>query len=287
MATKTVRILKGLYLGLMYAVFGTGIGLALIFVLPVLRLADKASGPNPERMQRVNRAGFGLWLRLLRLGGLVRTPRYRGAPPPGPCVVVANHPGLFDVLVLIRDIPRLSVLVKGALVRQLPLWRIFVSAGYVVAPKEETFGAVQTLSQAAEMIGRGYSFLIFPEGTRSPIGRMRRFKAGAFRLAGEAGVPILPVLIRNDPPFLPKEERWYYPPRRRCTIEMDLWEPIPPPETGRERELAAELEERYRRALGVGPAGERDADGERTRGGGLAAAHGGVGGAGSLGAIRS
>ena len=116
---------------------------------------------------------------------------------------------------------------------------------------------------AVERIRSGQKFLLFPEGTRSPKGGLLPFKPGAFRIAGMARVPIQPVLIRNMPPFLPKEDKWYFPPSPISSLEMEFWEPVGPPERGKEEELARELEHRYRSALGM----NRDAPEKRDAGG--------------------
>lgn len=248
---RLVRITKGIYMGLMYAIFGAAIWIEFIVVVPVLWLVEKLLGPNPLRMQQLNRFLFSIWLGLLSLGGLLHARRFRGQVPQGGFVVVANHPGLFDVLVLIREIPKLSVLVKGALIKELPLARILTSAGYVVVPEIGGFGGIETLKRGTEILRDGYRLMLFPEGTRSPKGELLPFKAGALKMAQRADVFILPVLIRNAPPFLPHEDKWYFPQFERSRLELEFWDPIPPPAPGKERAAALELENRYRQALGL------------------------------------
>ena len=103
----------------------------------------------------------------------------------------------------------------------------------------------------AEKIARGYKFMIFPEATRSPKGGLGGFNPGPFVLARLSNVPVQPLLIRNDPPFLPKGDKWYFPPSRTSTLEIEFWEPLAPPRAGEERRFAADLEARYRKALGL------------------------------------
>jgi 1-acyl-sn-glycerol-3-phosphate acyltransferase len=166
-------------------------------------------------------------------------------------VIVSNHPGLFDVLFLIRDIPRMSVMVKQSLARKLPLGPVFRSAGYVLSPDFGQRGPFQSLDEAIEKIDMGYKFMIFPEATRSPKGDLGRFNAGPFMLARLSNVPLQPLFVRNDPPFLPKEDKWYFPPSRVSTLEIEFWEPMAPPQAGQERAFARDLEARYREALGL------------------------------------
>jgi len=209
-------------------------------------------------MQRVTAVLFGLWLWLLHVCRLVTHVETRGAPHEGACVIVANHPSLFDVNYLIRDIPGLSVLVKRALVRTLPLGSIFRASGYILAPDAKEGSPLEALQEAVDVLRRGGKFLVFPEGGRSPKGELGAFRAGAFVIARKAGVPVQPVLIRCEPPFLPREDRWYYPPREMCVLTMDFWEPIAPPAEGGEREAVRALRRRYEKALGLAQ-GEEDA----------------------------
>jgi 1-acyl-sn-glycerol-3-phosphate acyltransferase len=243
--------MKGFFMGVLFGVFLLGIFLELLITLPVLWVLDRIRGPQHYRMQWTIRILVSLWLFLLRVCGLLKGGELKGKPFDGPCVIVSNHPGLFDVLFLIRDIPRMSVMVKQSLARKLPLGPVFRSAGYILSPDFEQRGPFQSLDEAVEKINMGYKFMIFPEATRSPKGDLGRFNAGPFMLARLSNVPLQPLFVRNDPPFLPKEDKWYFPPSRISTLEIEFWEPMAPPRAGQERESARDLEARYREALGL------------------------------------
>ena len=243
--------MKGLLMLALFGVFLLGIFFELLITLPVLWVLNRILGPQPYRMQWTIRILVSLWLFLLRGCGLLKARELKGKPFDGPCVIVSNHPGLFDVLFLIRDIPRMSVMVKQSLARKLPLGPVFRSAGYVLSPDFEQRGPFQSLDEAIEKIRMGFKFMIFPEATRSPKGDLGRFNAGPFMLARLSNVPLQPLFVRNDPPFLPKEDKWYFPPSRVSTLEIEFWEPIAPPQAGQERDFARDLEARYREALGL------------------------------------
>jgi 1-acyl-sn-glycerol-3-phosphate acyltransferase len=249
---SVIRAFKGLYMFVMFAVFGAVIWLEAILAVPWLFVIEKVRGPNPLRMQSLNRLLFAVWLKFLFFGGLLHAKPFRGTIPTGPFVVVANHPGLFDVLVLIRDIPNLTVLVKGSLVRRLPLSRILRASNYVVVSEQGGFSGMDTPHEAIEVIKSGYCVMLFPEGTRSPKNGLLHFRAGAFKISQRANVPVLPIMIKNTPPFLPHEDRWYFPLYRLSRLEIEVWDPIAPPAPGQERQAARELEQRYRRALNCG-----------------------------------
>lgn len=251
MSEMIIRVLKGFFMAILFGAFLLGIFLQLLVVLPILLVLDRFLGAKPVRMQETIRFLVRLWLFLLNVFGLLRARGIKGRPIDQPCVVVSNHPGLFDVLFLIRDIPRMSVMVKKSLATKLPLGPVIRSAGYVLSPDFDQRGPFQCLEEALEKIRAGYKFMIFPEATRSPKGELRPFRAGPFMMARLANVPIQPIFIKGDPPFLPKEDQWYYPPSGISNLTIEFWEPIAPPGVGQERQLARDLELRYRQALGV------------------------------------
>jgi 1-acyl-sn-glycerol-3-phosphate acyltransferase len=248
-----LRSMKGLLMFLLFGAFLFGILFELLITFPILWVLNRILKPKPYRMQWTIRILVSLWLLLLRGCGLLKATKPKGKPFDGACVVVSNHPGLFDVLFLIRDVPRMSVMVKQSLARRLPLGPVFRSAGYVLSPDFEKRGPFQCLDEAVEKIHTGYKFMSFPEATRSPKGDLGKFNAGPFMLARLSNVPLQPLFVRNDPPFLPKEDKWYFPPSQMSTLEIEFWEPMAPPRAGQEKEFARNLEARYREALGLSP----------------------------------
>jgi 1-acyl-sn-glycerol-3-phosphate acyltransferase len=254
MVDTSIRTVKGVLMGILYGIFFLGILCELFLFLPVISMLNSIFGPRPYRMQWALRTLLNLWLWCLWACRLLVSKPSKGNPAEGPCVVVSNHPGLFDVLFLIRDIPRMSVMVKRVLARRLPLGPLFRSAGYVLSPDYEHGSPLQSLDEAKEKIKKGYKFMVFPEATRSPKGRLGRFSPGPFMLARLSKVPVQPIFIENNPPFMPKEDRWYFPPFHASTIRLEYWEPLAPPDEGKEREFAKDLEVRYREALGIAAA---------------------------------
>jgi len=238
-------------MGALYGIFFLGILCELFLFLPCVTILNRFFDHQPSRMQWALRILLNLWLRFLWACRLLVSKPSKGKPVQGPCVVVSNHPGLFDVLFLIRDIPHMCVMVKRALAKNLPLGPVFRSAGYVLSPDYEQTSPLQCMDEAAEKIRKGYKFMVFPEATRSPKGLLGRFGPGPFMLARLASVPVQPVFIRNNPPFMPKEDKWYFPSYQVSTLELEYWEPLAPPMAGKEREFAKELEARYREAMSL------------------------------------
>ena len=116
---------------------------------------------------------------------------------------------------------------------------------------DDLSAAVQLTNNIVDVLKSGRRFMLFPEGTRSPKGDLLNFKSGAFKIARAAGVPVQPVLIRNIPPFMPKEDKWYYPQYEKSCFEAEFLEPIAAPEAGREMKAAKELEMIFRGHLGL------------------------------------
>jgi len=254
MIRPAVRYAKGVYMFFMFAVFEIGILSVFVFAVPLITIYNALGGRDRSLMQRINRFLFGLWLKLLDAGGLFKAVKTKGTIVDGPCVVVANHPGLFDVLVMVRDIPGLSLLAKQSLTALPGLSKIFALAGFIFASSNDDLSAaVQLTNNIVDVLKSGRRFMLFPEGTRSPKGDLLKFRSGAFKIARAAGVPVQPVLIKNIPPFMPKEDKWYYPQYEKSCFEAEFLDPIAAPEAGREMKAAKDLETLFRKYLGLVP----------------------------------
>ncbi len=115
--------------------------------------------------------------------------------PEGVCLFVANHTSSADAPAVVGAIPRrLAVLVKESLFKWPIVGQAFTLACFIPVNRADRESAIASVEKAAEAMRAGQSFLIYPEGTRSPDGRLQEFKKGAFVLAIKAGVPIVPVL---------------------------------------------------------------------------------------------
>ncbi len=241
-----MRIAKGCHMFVCFLLFAIGIWLEVLLVVPFLWLAKLLLGDRFLGMRSINRHLFGFWLWLLDFGRLIKKLPTSGTSYSGPCVVVSNHPGLFDVLYLIRELPEMAVMVKSALIKKLPLAPILKLSGYVVSEGSRGRDTMAPLLEALSAIEQGNKFQLFPEGTRSPRESIRPFRQGAFQIARLAGVPVQPVFIHNHPPFLPHSARWYYPDLEPSYIQLEFWDPLSPPAKGEEKKMAHDLEERFR-----------------------------------------
>jgi 1-acyl-sn-glycerol-3-phosphate acyltransferase len=119
-------------------------------------------------------------------------------------VMVANHQSLLDILVLFRLFVHFKWVSKIENFR-IPLigWNMRHN-GYIALRRGDRSSVVQMLTRCRETLAAGSSVMIFPEGTRSPDGRLRAFKPGAFVLAKTTGRPILPIVVDGTASALPK-----------------------------------------------------------------------------------
>lgn len=134
----------------------------------------------------------------VKIEGRENLPRRRA------CVMVANHLSLLDILVLFRLFTHFKWVSKIENFR-VPFigWNMLLN-GYIKLWRGERQSVIQMMRAATETLAAGNSLMIFPEGTRSPTGRMRSFRSGAFEIAQSSRVPIVPIVIQGSNDALPK-----------------------------------------------------------------------------------
>lgn len=176
------------------AVFWSGLALATA-ALGTLAILVGALDRRGRLVQPVSR----LWARAcLRLAGARATLAAPGGLPER-AVYVANHQSAVDIFALGAVLPgQLRWVAKRELFRIPIFGRAMRAAGYVAVDREDPRRSRAGLAHAAAALEGGASLVVFPEGTRSPDGRLRAFKRGAFALAQAAGVPVVPLAIHGS-----------------------------------------------------------------------------------------
>jgi 1-acyl-sn-glycerol-3-phosphate acyltransferase len=207
------------------ALVGYPIALSLIVLaLPVQALLLAATAPFDR-----NRVVPGRFLRYVGVALSLTFPAWRlrveGTwPAGGPFVVVANHQSILDILLLSRAPREMKWIAKEELFR-IPWvgWMLRMSGDIPIRRGDAESGG-EALARARAYLARGMSVMLFPEGTRSKTGRLLPFKSGAFRLAAETGVPVLPVALHGTARGMPKGGPWVNP----CHATARLLEPVDP-----------------------------------------------------------
>jgi 1-acyl-sn-glycerol-3-phosphate acyltransferase len=140
-------------------------------------------------------------------------------------VMVANHQSLLDILVLFRLFVHYKWVSKIENFR-IPLigWNMRLNR-YIQLRRGDRSRVVKMLALCRETLAAGNSVMIFPEGTRSPDGRLRAFKTGAFVLAKATGRPILPIVVDGTASALPKRG---FVLQGRHRISITVLDEIPP-----------------------------------------------------------
>jgi 1-acyl-sn-glycerol-3-phosphate acyltransferase len=142
----------------------------------------------------------------------------------GPCVVAANHISAFDIPVLYAEVPMQFRIVANKPLFKIPFvgWHLRRS-GQIPIDRSTMKTTIKTLHVAVEDLKQGLSVVIFPEGGRSPSGRVQPFMNGAFYVAIKAQAPVLPVAIVGAYEVLPMNT-YHIMPR---PLLMRVGEPIP------------------------------------------------------------
>lgn len=204
---------------------------------------------NPhERAQILSRATA----RLLDAHGIEIT--VSGAPEPGPAILVANHLGYLDPLVITSLWP-CAPIAKS----EFGKWPLLGSSarglGVLFVRRGDVLNSARVLRSAGRLLERGLPILNFPEGTTSFGNAVARFRRGIFGLARIAGVPVIPIALRfpvelcwaGDDYFLPHYLRTAA--RAKARISVQLGKPMSPDGFDDAETMAEETRRRIHRML--------------------------------------
>ena len=188
----------------------------------------------------------GVWARSILVGSRVhvRVNGLSNIEPDKSYVYMANHQSNFDIPVLLGYLPvQFRWLAKAELFKIPVFGRAMRGAGYVKIDRFNQESAFDSISEAAQKMKNGVSVMIFPEGTRSKDGRIKSFKKGGFVMAVDAGVPIVPVIIRGTWSIMAKSSLRI----NRGDVEMEIAKPIDT--IGYSRETKEELMDKVRTVI--------------------------------------
>jgi 1-acyl-sn-glycerol-3-phosphate acyltransferase len=175
--------------------------LVILLVLPWIILWSGLTG-NSDRMYALSMTCVRIIRRIVGIN--VHVEGLENIPP-GACVFASNHVSNADPIALFPAIPRrLSVLAKKELFR-IPILSFGMrQAKFIPVDRADHKSALASVDTAVRYLKEGLSFVVFPEGTRSLDGRLRPFKKGAFVMAIETGVPVVPVSLAGTQHLLLK-----------------------------------------------------------------------------------
>jgi 1-acyl-sn-glycerol-3-phosphate acyltransferase len=177
-----------------------------IVLFPIALLIWAVTAPFDRRRRVLHRftcfwASLYTWLNPAWPVQLVGREKIR---PDATYVMVANHQSLLDILVLFRVFAHFKWVSKIENFR-VPFigWNMTLNR-YIKLKRGDRESVVRMMQECLQTLSQGNSIMMFPEGTRSPDGRLRSFKPGAFELAKTARTPILPIVLDGTANALPK-----------------------------------------------------------------------------------
>ncbi len=231
------------------ALFWVSCVLIVILWTPVMaafRLATLRSDPDRYRVGRLFREAAVLAVRINPFWDF-RVRDEIHPDPRRPYVFVSNHTSLADVF-LIALLPWEMKWLSKKTILNIPLlgWQMRL-AGDVELVRGDKGSARRAMEELRRRLDRKLSVLIFPEGTRTEDGALSPFRDGAFRLAIEAGVDVIPLAVQGTEAALPKHSFLFRPTTATVTVlpavsttgltQADAWR------------LAEEARQRIRREL--------------------------------------
>jgi len=140
-----------------------------------------------------------------------------------PAVFIFNHQSNVDLMILAKLLRRDAVGIAKKELQYSPLGPIFKSAGMIFIDRSNREKAIEALKPAVDALKNGTSIGLAPEGTRSYDYNLGKFKKGAFHLAMQAGVPLVPIVIKNAHDAMPRGSNVIRP----AIVEVNVLDPIP------------------------------------------------------------
>lgn len=151
--------------------------------------------------------------------------------PAGRAVVFTpNHQSNCDPPAVASVLPPVLIMAKQEFFRMPVLGRAMRLRGFIPVDRKNRERAIHAVEKASASLRAGHSFLAYPEGTRSPDGRLQAFKKGVFVMAMNAGAPIVPISVSGSYKIMQKGELAIHPgvvritfhpaiPTEGCTVE--------------------------------------------------------------------
>ena len=141
-----------------------------------------------------------------------------------PAVFIFNHQSNVDLVIVARLMRRDITGVGKREIRDIPIvGRVMESAGMVLIDRQNSASAIEAMTPLVDaMRVEGKSVCMSPEGTRAVTPKLAEFKKGAFHLAMQAGVPMVPIIIHNSSDVQPKGDITFHP----GTVEVEVLPPV-------------------------------------------------------------
>jgi 1-acyl-sn-glycerol-3-phosphate acyltransferase len=159
-------------------------------------------------------ARLAVWLAGVRL----EVKGKQNIPAGGAVVFMPNHQSNCDPPAVASVLPPVLIIAKAEFFRIPVLGRAMRLRGFIPVDRKNRERSIQAVEKALASLRAGHSFLAYPEGTRSPDGRLQSFKKGVFMMAMNAGAPIVPISVSGSTKIMQKGDMRIHPGTVRITF---------------------------------------------------------------------
>ena len=163
----------------------------------------------------------GIWgVKLVLRAAGVRLEVHGRENIPSDCAAIfmPNHQGNCDPPAVISILPQVRVIAKREFFRVPILGTAMRLCGFIPVDRKNRERAIEAIEAGVKALREGHSFMVFPEGTRSPDGRLQALKKGVFVMAIQAGAPIVPVSVSGSSKIMRRGEFRIHPGLVRITL---------------------------------------------------------------------
>lgn len=248
------RAWRTLATGICFAFFFLGALVISFTCFPVIYAWPGSLLQKRRRARRLICRVFGFFVGMMENFGLIQVRIFNREllQESAGCIVIANHPTLIDVVILMALIPRANCVVKEALWQSHYLRWVMQATGFISNQNAE-----HLLDGCRQSLADGDALIVFPEGSRTVPGMALDFKRGVAHITVRTGAPIMTVLITCRPTTLIKGEPWYRIPPSKAIISLRVQEILQPQalltcyddKPAAARQLTRYLQEYYERHL--------------------------------------
>jgi len=174
---------------------------------------------NRNNFTRINRPYFGILFPLL---GIKLKVEGREHLQGRSFMMLANHQSFLDIPALLQGVSHSAFLAKDSLFKVFWFGQLLHYTGSIPVSRKNPRANEQIPFVLRERLQKGYTFTVFPEGTRSETGDLLPFKNGIFRMIKSAPVPVLPVTLIGSGLILPKRGCALHPGELRIVIHPPI-----------------------------------------------------------------
>ena len=217
---KVKHFAKVLITGLCFVVFGLICTTGNLLFLPVVILGLNKIKFVERFCRWLVRHSWAFFIFFTEIVGYLRVD-YKGLSkiPNEGAIIVANHPSLLDVVLIISRVPNINCIVKASLHQNIFLGFAIKACNYIPNSENEVL-----LNRSIESLKKGENILVFPEGTRTKEEII--FHKAASHIAIKGAKILVPIFIKMTPRSLKKGQSWYKTPNQTISYEISVKEPL-------------------------------------------------------------